>query len=64
MKMERTKEAPLLTTIHEPERKRLDNLEEEILLLGKELEDLKTQTFGEHSDDDAEDDPFNDGDEQ
>lgn len=51
--------------INEPEKRRLENLEEEILQLGKELEDLKTQTFddpnGELSDDDEED-PFLDDD--
>lgn len=68
MKMDKAKtEAldPILVSISEPERSRLANLDEEILLLGKELEDLKTQTIDDfHSDNDDDVDPFNDEDDE
>ena len=41
------------SSISESERRRLANLDEEIIILGKELEDLKTQTIDDfHSDED------------
>lgn len=74
MKMEKTKEERPTTKqpssrnllqgvdINEPERKRLANLDAEILQLGRELEDLKTQTIisdgGSDDDLDDEEDPF------
>lgn len=77
MKMEKTKEEKPLTKhpssrnllqgINEPERKRLENLDAEILQLGRELEDLKTQTIisdgGSDDNLDEEEDPFLDDDE-